>query len=749
MIRCYCPECGEIIGGKNDEEDIYCVSVSGLFKTSNPASTKQIELSMLKGFDIDLDNARLAQCEPLKIVSERYEELSSGSDLFMGGEFDSIVANADKVFFAVNGFDLDDPDENVAKYNRLKYVWVFKVIEAIRSQVDKNNRVLDFLLSIDNIKGPLKNIGITLDMKTAFSNRRQKYIFDAITSFADQEQLAKLNTYYVDARKIAEMIDTAETLELNLAPHLCDSASTIGNDGNSYITNIAYSGVGCFKRICPYCGAHVSAYLGLYEQKIVSFVGTPTSGKSTFINAVYAKLRRTSDQLKGISIEFDERDPFALEYNENAERMRKKLAVDKTDVGKYPVLSLCVKDRKNRNSFVYTFVDVPGELFHRDAKIGAADDGQLYFRRMKVMSHSDFMCIVLASEQMTGVRPDEDKANSGAVAGYDSDTLNDFVRKCRTFNDFITRITDESPDQVSNDRIKIVFMVTKADDLDPQNTKNSSGLLNGVSYWAFGGQRTNVTVDDMNQFMEMLKSPDDHYFNEKIGKVKKESLNELSELSHKIVVANTERAESVMSSLLDTFNIEKFDDIPVFFVSSYGFFAVKSVWQLPVRVKLAALYNLNDLNNVSDDIKQRIAELTVEPTDSWLKELLAGYDTGNAVVTGEWLEKKLLNAYVRMHNDDMPLGVNAFLYYIFDSTRLFTNEKEDVLNEFQRQMNDIEAKIKGLEAEKAEMMTNPITAFFNKERIREVDQRKSDVENDRYSLKMKILKMKKEMGLEE
>ena len=154
MLRCYCPECGQRIGGigsakHRGQRDKYCVSISGLFKNID-SDVVLLETALSKKLAIDF--SKIGTCTSLRVLSEKVEEDSQpdGMSYSDNEEFYSIIDNANKLHFRQIGMDLDDPDEYTARLNQYNYVWIRLLLERLSIQVNRNNRVLDYLFSVVN-----------------------------------------------------------------------------------------------------------------------------------------------------------------------------------------------------------------------------------------------------------------------------------------------------------------------------------------------------------------------------------------------------------------------------------------------------------------------------------------------------------------------------------------------------------------------------------------------------------------------
>lgn len=720
MLRCYCPECGQRIGGigsakHRGQNDKYCVSISGLFKN---IETDEVLLETALSKKLSIDFGKIAACTSLRILSEKVEEDNQADGMSYGDseEFYSIIDNANKLHFRQIGMDLDDPDEYVARLNQYNYVWIRLLLEKLSIQVNRHNRVLDYLFSVVN---PDENKNwLSFNMKAAFNQERLKEIYDTMSTLIEQHQREQFQQDMQASEEIVNIINTASDCWLMLDKNSCQCDVTTGNDSKKYITNITYGRKFAYKRICPFCGAHISAYLGLYDQKIISFIGTPTSGKSTFINAVFAKIKQTSHQLKGITIEFDRRDPFSIEYEKNSQKMGNKLAVDKTNKGVYPVLTVLIKAKNAKNSFVYTFVDVPGEYFSN------ANNDEFYFNRIKIMAHSDIVCMVLAGEQLMGIRPHGENIPQETVADIGDSTITNFMQQCINFRGIILNKHKDERYEDEKRNMEVVLMVTKVDALKPDPDLDYH-IINGERFLKLN---TNISESSVNEFFTWLKKDDSAFYDESTHTVRKDALEELMRYAHIFVKANENRADSVITDLIRTFSDNTLDEIPVFFVSSYGFYAITTIWNLSENEKVEALSNAKNLTEENcRDIAAQIVNVGNEPIqNNWLKTI--GY-------TQQQILDIYTEYYRNKHTDDISLGVNSFLYYVLDKTGIFTNEK---LKRSAELKLDLEAAQKKLAEKQNEREEIGAIHFIKK---RSIENEISDLTIRVNSLKKSLIKL--------
>ena len=207
---------------------------------------------------------------------------------------------------------------------------------------------------------------------------------------------------------------------------------------------------------------------------------------------------------------------------------------------------------------------------------------------------------------------------------------------------------------------------------------------------------TEISENSVNEFFSMLRKDDNAFFDESTNSVKKDALNQLMKYAHIFVKANANRADSVITDLIRTFSDKGLDEIPVFFVSSYGFYAITTIWNLSESEKIAALSNAKDLTEENcRDIAAQTVNVGNEPIHkNWLKNI--GY-------TQQQILDIYTEYYKNKHTDDEPMGVNSFLYYVLDKTEIFSNEKIKRIAELKADLEAAEKRLAEKQQERDEL----------------------------------------------
>lgn len=180
--------------------------------------------------------------------------------------------------------------------------------------------------------------------------------------------------------------------------------------GNDIITGIhtAAKDVICKNKRCPECGSILSNLAGKYEEKIISFIGTPAAGKTAYLAAVITKLQN-SGGFCDIYLEFDF---TSYDYRNFDSRCLKPysrgFAITKTPEDSFPQISIVLRNGKTDKKYLYTFVDIPGEIF-ADGSSGV-DQVAIHTKR-GIIKNSDIIWYCVSAKQLfdssIGDKPDE------------------------------------------------------------------------------------------------------------------------------------------------------------------------------------------------------------------------------------------------------------------------------------------------------------------------------------------------------
>ncbi len=595
MEIAYCPECGEQICG---EEKKFCFSFAGIFDDEDGILKYDIADSVDFSAFVNRDSGKLEN--PAVVTLFRDNGFTDTANLLQSNSLDRSlyekVMGVTTVAKLSGNMDIDfnANQVNIIESDFLKLVFATELYNQLRNAFVNGNRILNYLLSKEldyynddtnsNIIGELDLVQLlAVNSGEKFDNLRNK-----LNSFLTPEELALFEKHIDEFTSIKRVLWLFKKKSWSVK---FSSKFSVRHEGE-YLTSIFYNGKNCSKRICPNCGTHISKYLGIYKQKIISFIGTPTSGKSTFINAIYYKLMRSSHKINGAIGTLDQYDPYYSEYVNNARRMEQKFTVKKTAKGTFPVLYLLVNTEHGENEEkkgIYTFVDVPGEYFSSGGNAIAAKGDNL--RRMGIMAHSDVMCPVVAIEQLLGYSPFKD-ADAATLAEIEGDALAYYSNVCQQLYDGLLK---------NNRSCDVVLLISKSDAIpivnDGEPGTDDMILRDGAE----GRIRTNVNLNTYYTLKAMRRDSDNVYYNENTNVIDDAKLNEYCEFSSKMMSINNNRWQgditNIFSNLVGRTNINT-QDIRVFFLSSYGFYAINDISALPKEKKIKAL---TQIEKIGDD----------------------------------------------------------------------------------------------------------------------------------------------------
>ena len=711
-----CPECGsEIV-------DQFFVSIGGLFLSDqeeiNPFSVYAFlndevvlndEAFESEGFSI-LRDFRTFYSGVCKNERNRRNQNSSAENEEDSNEFglefikeiaekskldDKILNNVDEYIRILENADVNyicpvlkydlDPAENVYSEECVKYVWAYIMVRKIKEALNNYNRIIRYLLSVDiseyNDFSDIK--WCEVDLLDCFAEDKYANLLKNMTFIVET---TRRQNDTKEAMQIISMIKTVDKCQLKLFKEWCRPTTETADDGKSYLVNFQYGKNRGHIRVCPKCGAHIASRLGLYEQKIISLIGMPASGKSTLINSIYASLRGEEAGKYRIDSNFDVCEPMYNYYKGNFDNASLYgLSVEKTELGQYPSLSICLE--KNRKKYIYSFVDVPGEYF----KASSADDAfnNVDMFHLSVMKHSDVLCLIIAGEQL--IPPVERNQNISTMAMNDRQALDNFITRVGVFK---SSVLEGNPNN-----IPVFLVVTKPDAIKPG--ENDYNTINECTddekkIWqpSFNddvqedGAANAVSYTEINELYSYLNKSNLFFDNSSI--IDLENLLEIQRLSHKFIlgVDNTKNFISrLVSSLRGSVVIEK---TPIFMVSAFGYYAANGVWQISKEEKIDALKNQASLRELSeaeleilvsgtdadytDDISEKNADndeidsfdIDIDESSSEkIHRIQRKYDLKKTDI-----EKIILDYYKERHSSDRPFGLNSFLSWVLVYTGL-------------------------------------------------------------------------------
>lgn len=514
--------------------------------------------------------------------------------------------------------------EFVDIYNTDKIKALSKLYDMIRDAIDDNNEIVQRAFSMED-SIPDNTNTINLLELDGFRNE-----YD-INQFSWLYSLDDLNARWSQYKNIYEFLHNNFTLCQIVLPHPLTRKSE-----GKYLIKLLIPGQAHNRilRVCDYCGKHIDSYLGIYPQKIISFAGTPASGKSATLISFYKHLydmRRSGT----LNMAFDWDSPNYKFFDDGKNKIDVKLAPEKTPLGESPSLTVRLKHTGENLWKIYTFVDSPGEMFE-----DSRGKGDVNFKRRTIIAESDVLLVLFSSEQLFPAIVDNINnvhADAKALDRFQAVYKKVLIHRTR-MNPLKKIILISKPDQIF-DRADKLFRYSAVDD------KTYIGCL---------GCRKNMDQTEFDDLWNRLNTEKPEY-NIQEGKLICEEFETISCLMKKFLLAMNKRTiERVMSNLYNfgDFNDKELENTSVCLVSPLGF---------------AAWENFNDHN-----------------------ELLSKYypnENIENILKDDWRYKE---AYEAEHDTDFPRGVYYCLFHIFFETQFLVDPYENEM----LQNTDKEMKIK-------------------------------------------------------
>ena len=630
----------------SDDDDIYS-SYTDIQEQEQDFNVFQT-LSSQTGFQSD-ENAAESEREYMNILKE-----ANPNDLH-----------------AFAGYSLDSSDPYSVSCRR--WVWTIKFIRKLSKLLEKDNQLMDYLLSAElgETKDPSDISWAELDLKECFSINKMEAVYRKIYEVATNQVHQSLPNWREDIQEVIDMLNcTSKAILHGKTPsidyqHLTPSVSEI--NGRKFLTGLVIGQRRVFQRICPFCGAHIAKYLGLYPQKIISLIGKPASGKSNIIGALYAFLNgQGEDTIPGLKCEFETEDPQYAQYTDTLDRIRKKLAEPKTEKNVFP--SLTVTMRYGKRAQLYTFLDCPGEFFDAENHIQGMRLANM--AHMQAMKHSDAVCIVLDAQQL--LPRDTQNLPDHSTAGYDEDPTT-----------FISRIQMFKSTVLDNNETPLFFIVSKADALKPIEGEITDIMQDGscIHYWCYSvsDPSLRITAEEISDLFSKLNWHTNSFYLKAQEKVDQDEnprsvinmaiLHEIQYLTQKFISA-IPNANDLIGRLFSTMYPARTDRtwhmVPTFLISPFGFYAVKQIWKVPVEMKLDMIKNHQTVfDKLNEEEKKALAESASESQTSLNADLL-----NRCGIDAKKFESFLLDHYKKSHITDNRFGANQFMLWLLVYTGL-------------------------------------------------------------------------------
>ncbi len=176
----------------------------------------------------------------------------------------------------------------------------------------------------------------------------------------------------------------------------------------------------CRSKRCCNCGNELSKMAGKYEEKIISFIGSPAAGKSAYLAASISKLLKSGQSEYGIEVVFDYQSADYIAFNESCLMpYTNGFAITKTNQGTFPQLSMALRNLYTQKTFLYTFVDIPGETFIDENGCNVSD----LLANRRIIQHADVVWFCVSAKQLFASKVSSVKAKKRNDATIENEEM--------------------------------------------------------------------------------------------------------------------------------------------------------------------------------------------------------------------------------------------------------------------------------------------------------------------------------------
>ncbi|GEM_PF-7011590 len=605
-----------------------------------------------------------------EIVQVDYDKLRSNPN---AKEYLEVLAAADKydkldlVDYLI---DIRTPESEACR----KFVWAQLILRKFQEVLSHKYRMIQYLMAV-NYEG--QENWYNMDLLACFSDENCRDIAEELSTLMTDQSYQEEYRVMNELKKIVRTADEFR-LDFDKCPKKWKSLSfhemkaeeaeeTHGTEKTKkYLTGFTFGpqNESIYLRICPHCGKHISSFFGMYPQKIISFIGTPASGKSTIINAIYTFLHDN----KYIDCQLPVYDPNYAAYEYAYNRIvYHKLAVKKTDMGTYPSLTVCLTIGKK--TMLYTFVDVPGEHFidttaHKKVFDFAADM-KANMQHLRIMNRSDVLCVVMASEQLFPVNA-QDSEHSMATA--DGRELETFKVKVQQFKNIVLNMK----------KIPVFFLFSKPDALP--FGEDDFKIVNEETVWMHSRQDALIKRTTIETFMSELRDDSSLILKNSSGApvINLQKLLNQQRVTHDLVQGiNSQMIQSLLNNISNILTEDRaWESVPSFMISPFGFYALNTAFKMSAEEKLSAFQQSTRTNGLSPQELHLLCE--ADENNDMVQELKGQVPDGEPRSVSEVQEKYgltiaeieqiLENYYFNLHSTDDMYGMAQFIDWLMVCT---------------------------------------------------------------------------------
>lgn len=316
-------------------------------------------------------------------------------------------------------------------------------------------KALDMLHSIT--EEAVEEIAESSNMSEALmSNTEVRELVEEILKNVSHERLMRTEVQVEDRdAAVLNLIRYAKTdktlfkIHLKVEADKDDNGNIINKDIRSEDERII-----CKSKRCCNCGNELSKMSGKYEEKIISFIGSPAAGKSAYLAAAINKLLTSGQSEYGVEVILDYQSSDYIAFNDAClYPYSKGFAITKTNTGTFPQLSMALKNARLGKTYLYTFVDIPGETFIDENGCNVSD----ILANRRIIKHADVIWYCVSAKQLFSSKIGRVRRakNDGAIENEEMNDLRILGQNTIKFANEMYKDGDKKP--------AVALILTKSD----------------------------------------------------------------------------------------------------------------------------------------------------------------------------------------------------------------------------------------------------------------------------------------------
>lgn len=255
--------------------------------------------------------------------------------------------------------------------------WLHSITEEVVEEIANSSNISEALKSNNTVRGLVEEI-----LKNVSHERLMR----------TEVQVEDRDAAVLNLIRYAKTDKTLFKIHLKVEADKDDNGNIINKDIRSEDERII-----CKSKRCCNCGNELSKMSGKYEEKIISFIGSPAAGKSAYLAAAINKLLTSGQSEYGVEVIFDYQSSDYIAFNEAClYPYSKGFAITKTNTGTFPQLSMALKNARLGKTYLYTFVDIPGETFIDENGCNVSD----ILANRRIIKHADVIWFCVSAKQL-------------------------------------------------------------------------------------------------------------------------------------------------------------------------------------------------------------------------------------------------------------------------------------------------------------------------------------------------------------